>query len=121
MFVDAFHLQAFFKNKQNCKVFSPKISCKLEIMKVCLKRGGKFKKKKERMKERKSNDTNVNKLRDSNTQPADPPAEVESVQLLGNLLFATPEVEHLHKDLQALQEDIQGQKDSTPHLPKEQV
>ena len=36
---------------------------------------------------------------------AGPPAEVEQLQLLGDSLFGTPEVEDLHKDLHDFQEE----------------
>ena len=52
---------------------------------------------------------------------AQTPAQVQSVQLMGDKMFDTPEIEHLAKALQAIQEDVQVHKASTPQEPKQKV
>ena len=55
---------------------------------------------------------------DSNSLPAGPEPPAHSVQLRGNDMFVTPEVEDLAKDLQAIQEDVQVHTTSNPQQPK---
>ena len=49
---------------------------------------------------------------------ADPPAEDEHLNLLGDSLFGTPEIEDLHKDLHAFEEPTTK---SLPEEPAQQV
>ena len=51
----------------------------------------------------------------------DTSAQVQSVQLLGNGMFETPEIEDLANDLQAIHEGVQVHKASTPQKPKQKV
>ena len=58
---------------------------------------------------------------DSESLPADPGANLQTIQLMGDENFEMPEIEELAKDLQALHQDVQVQKASTPAEPKEKV
>ena len=49
------------------------------------------------------------------------PAVLHTVQLMGDDMFITPEVEDLAKDLQAIEEDVQVDKASTPSNQKKRL